>query len=91
MDGDLVLYLARRTFETALLLAAPTLVVTLVIGFVVAMLQAVTSIRDQTMGQVIKLAAVALTMLVTGSWTLQVAVDFTTEVLNHLMALGLGN
>jgi len=91
MDGDLVLYLARRTFETALLLAAPTLVVTLVIGFVVAMLQAVTSIRDQTMGQVIKLAAVALIMLVTGSWTLQVAVDFTTEVLNHLAALGLGN
>jgi flagellar biosynthesis protein FliQ len=91
MDGDLVLYLARRTFETALLLSAPVLIVTLVIGFVVAMLQAVTSIRDQTMGQVIKLAAVALTMLVTGSWTLQVAVDFTTEVLNHLMALGLGN
>jgi flagellar biosynthesis protein FliQ len=91
MDGDLVLYLARRTFETALLLSAPTLIVTLVIGFVVAMLQAVTSIRDQTMGQVIKLAAVALIMLFTGSWTLQVAVDFTTEVLNHLVALGLGN
>jgi flagellar biosynthetic protein FliQ len=88
MDSDMVLYLGRRTLETALLLSAPVLVVTLALGIVVAMLQAVTSIRDMTIGLVLKLAGVGITMLVTGGWSLQVAVDFTQEVFNHLSELG---
>ena len=84
----MVLYLGRRTLETALLLSAPVLVVTLALGIVVAMLQAVTSIRDMTIGLVMKLAGVGITMLVTGGWSLQVAVDFTQEVFNHLSELG---
>jgi flagellar biosynthetic protein FliQ len=88
MDSDMVLYLGRRTLETALLLSAPVLVVTLALGIVVAMLQAVTSIRDMTIGLVMKLAGVGITMLVTGGWSLQVAVDFTQEVFNHLSELG---
>jgi len=84
----MVLYLGRRTLETALLLSAPVLVVTLALGIVVAMLQAVTSIRDMTIGLVLKLAGVGITMLVTGGWSLQVAVDFTQEVFNHLSELG---
>lgn len=88
MDGDLVLYLARRTLETALLLAAPVLAVTLVLGILVAMLQTVTSIRDMTMGLILKLAGVGITILVTGGWSLQVAVDFTREIFNHVQSLG---
>lgn len=88
MDGDLVLYLGRRTLETALLLSAPVLVVTIVLGTLVALLQAVTSLRDMTMGLALKLAGVGITLLVTGGWSLQVAVDFTREVFNHMQALG---
>jgi len=88
MDGDLVLYLTRRTLETALLVSAPVLAVTLVLGVIVAMLQAVTSIKDMTMGLVLKLAGVGVTMLVTGGWSLQVAVDFTREIFNHVQMLG---
>jgi len=88
MDGDLVLYVARRTLETALLVSAPVLAVTMVLGVIVAMLQAVTSIKDMTMGLVLKLAGVGVTMLVTGGWSLQVAVDFTREIFNHVQSLG---
>ncbi|MBM4019098.1 MAG: flagellar biosynthetic protein FliQ [Planctomycetes bacterium] len=88
MDGDMVIYLARRTLETALLLAAPVLAVTLVLGILVAMIQAVTSLRDMTMGLVLKMAGVGVTMLVTAGWALQVAVGFTQEIFNHLQALG---
>jgi flagellar biosynthesis protein FliQ len=88
MDADLVLYLSRRTLETALLLSAPVLVVTLILGIGVAMLQAVTSIKDMTMGLVLKLGGVGITMLVTGGWSLQVAVDFTREIFNHVQQLG---
>ena len=88
MDGDLVLYIGRRVLEVTLLLSAPVLGVTLVLGFLTAMLQAVTSIRDMTMGLVVKLAAVGVTLLVCGNWMMQVAMAFTTEIFNHIQSTG---
>ena len=88
MDADLVLYLTRRTLETALLLSAPVLGVVLLLGAAVALFQAVTSIKDMTIGLVIKLIGVGVTILVTGGWSLQVAVDFTREIFNHVQMLG---
>ena len=88
MSTDFVLYLGRRTLETALSLAGPVLLVTLVVGLVVAMFQAVTSIRDMTLGLVIKLACVGLTLLLWGSRLVQVAVGFTVEIFNHMQSLG---
>jgi flagellar biosynthetic protein FliQ len=88
MDADLVLYLTRRTLETALLLAAPTLAVVLLLGAGVALFQAVTSIKDMTIGLVLKLVGVGVTVLLTGGWSLQVAVDFTREIFNHMQMLG---
>ena len=88
MDAELMLYLGRRALETALLLAAPVLTVTLAVGLLVAMLQAVTSIRDMTMGLVVKLACVGVTLLICGSWMMQVAVGFASEIFNHMESLG---
>ena len=88
MTGDFVLYLGRQTMETALMLAAPVLGVTLVVGFLVAMIQAVTSVRDMTMGLVLKLVCVAGTILIFGSWMLNVAVDFTQLVFSHMQTAG---
>ena len=88
MNGEFVLYLGRRTMETALLLATPVLGVTLVIGFVVAMLQAITSIRDMTMGMVLKLLCVGLAILVFGGWMMHVAVGFATEIFGHMRGIG---
>ena len=88
MTGDFVLYLGRQTMETALMLVAPVLGVTLVVGFLVAMLQAVTSVRDMTMGLVLKLVCVAVTVLIFGNWMLNVAVDFTRQVFNQIQTVG---
>jgi flagellar biosynthetic protein FliQ len=88
MDGELVLHLGRRTLEMALMLSAPVLVVTLVLGFLVAMLQAVTSIRDMTLGLVVKIAGVGVTLLICGAWMLHQAVGFTKDVLYQVQALG---
>lgn len=88
MENDFVLHLGRRALETALLLSAPVLIVTLLIGFATAMLQAVTSIRDMTMGMVMKLAGVGVTILVCGNWMIQLSVSFTTDVLNYIQTMG---
>ncbi len=88
MTPEFVLYIGRRAMETALLLATPVLGVTLVVGFLVAMIQAVTSIKDMTMGMVLKLLCVGVTMLLFGGWMLHVAVGFTAEVFGHLRGMG---
>ena len=88
MDTALILHIGRRALETALWISAPVLIAALVVGFLVALLQAVSSIRDMTMGTVLKLAAVGLTMLVFGGWMMNVAVDFTAEIFNHMASMG---
>jgi flagellar biosynthetic protein FliQ len=88
MDATLILHLGRRMVETALVLAGPALAVTLVTGFLTAMAQAVTSIRDMSMGMVVKLAAVAITLLICGGWMVEVASEFLIEVFHHMQALG---
>jgi len=80
MDSSYVLYLGRHTLETALLLSAPILVTCMVVGVVVTLLQAVTSIRDMTLTIVPKLLAVSVVSLLFGSWMLQVLLRFTTDI-----------
>ncbi|MFP4107017.1 MAG: flagellar biosynthetic protein FliQ [Phycisphaerae bacterium] len=88
MTGDLVLYLGRRTMETAMLVASPVLLVALIVGFITALIQAITSIRDMTMGMVLKLAGIGITLLLFGSWMLSVLMEFTTEVFNTIGKVG---
>ena len=88
MSGDFMLYVAEQMLKTALLLAAPVLVATLVVGLAVALVQAVTSVRDMTMGLVLKLACVGLTLLVAGGWMMEVAVSFTADIFNHIESMG---
>ena len=71
MDSNFVLYLGRHTMETALLLSAPILITCMLVGVVVTLLQAVTSIRDMTLTVVPKLLAVGAVMLLFGSWMLR--------------------
>lgn len=88
MDSSFVLYLGRHTLETALLLAAPILLTCMVVGVVVTLLQAVTSIRDMTLTIVPKLLAVGVVILICGSWTLQVILRFANEIFSHIQNIG---
>lgn len=67
MDSSFVLYLGRHTLETTLLLSAPILITCIVVGVVVTLFQAVTSMRDMTLSIVPKLVAVGFVMLLFGN------------------------
>jgi flagellar biosynthetic protein FliQ len=88
MDSSFALYLGRHTLETALMVAAPILIVCLVVGIVVTLFQAVTSIRDMTMTIVPKLLALGAVMLLFSSWMLQVTLRFTLEVFAYMQNAG---
>ncbi len=88
MDSSFVLYLGRHTLETALLVSAPILLTCMVVGVVVTLLQAVTSIRDMTLTIVPKLLAVGVVMLASGGWTLGIILDFTNQIFGHIQNVG---
>ncbi|UCE49051.1 MAG: flagellar biosynthetic protein FliQ [Phycisphaerales bacterium] len=88
MNNSFILYLGRHTLETALLVSAPILLTCMVVGVVVTLLQAVTSIRDMTLTIVPKLLAVGVIMLVTGGWCLGVILKFTNEIFGHMQNVG---
>jgi flagellar biosynthetic protein FliQ len=88
MDSSLVLYLGRHTLETALLLSAPILITCIVVGVVITLFQAVTSLRDMTITIVPKLIAVAVVTLVCSSWMLQVMLRFVNEIFGHIQNVG---
>lgn len=88
MDSSSVLYLGRYTLEITLLLSAPILITCLVVGVVVTLLQAVTSIRDMTLTIIPKLIAVCVVTLLCGGWMLQVAIKFTNEIFGYIQNIG---
>lgn len=87
MPLGLVLDLARDALVTSLLLAGPLLGVALVVGLLVSVVQAVTSIQEQTLSFVPKLFAVGAVFLFLLSWMLQVMMQYTTELFRALPGL----
>jgi flagellar biosynthetic protein FliQ len=87
MNTEMVLYIGKQALWTALMLAGPMLAVALAVGLLTAMLQAVTSIRDMTLGLVLKIAGVGVTLLLVSGWMLHVALGFAKQVFNHMQSL----
>jgi len=88
MDSTFVIYLGRQALETALLVSAPILLTCVVVGVVVTLFQAVTSIRDMSLTVVPKLMAVGCVMLLFGNWMLGAMLKFTNEIFSHIQNIG---
>jgi flagellar biosynthetic protein FliQ len=69
------------------MLAGPLLVVAMGVGLAVSIVQAVTSIQEQTLSFVPKLFAVGATFLILLSWMIQTLVSFTIELFRSLPGL----
>jgi flagellar biosynthesis protein FliQ len=75
---------ASRGIQTALYLAAPTLALSLAVGFLVSIFQAVTSIQEQTLTFVPKIFVTGLAMVVFGPWMYNVMNSFATDLFSNL-------
>jgi flagellar biosynthetic protein FliQ len=73
---------------TAILLALPTLAVSLLVGLVIGLFQAMTSIQEQTLSFVPRMLAVALVLVFTLPWALQLATHFTARMLWQAAEVG---
>jgi flagellar biosynthesis protein FliQ len=80
MTYALVTDLARDAMMVTALLAAPLLIVALLIGLIVSVFQTVTQIQEQTLSFVPKLVGVGLTFLIALPWMLQLLVEYTARL-----------
>lgn len=85
MNQDQVLSVFRDALLVVLKVAGPILIISIVVGLVISILQAATQIHEQTLTFVPKLLAIAIILLLTGPWMMNVIQDFTKEVFS-LMA-----
>jgi flagellar biosynthetic protein FliQ len=66
-------------FET-MLLSAPVLLVALIVGLVISIIQATTSIQEQTLTFVPKIAAILIMLFLLGGWMLTSLRDYTATL-----------
>ena len=89
-DISSLLALADRMLWVTALVAAPVLIASLAIGLVVGIIQAATSINEQTLTFVPKLAISALVLVVFGSSMMALVGDFTQDIFAEIAATGSG-
>lgn len=80
MNELLIAQLGKEALKTALLVAGPALVVSLVVGLIISVFQVVTSLQDQTIAFVPKVVAVLAVVAISFPWMLQVMLRFTTRM-----------
>ena len=87
MTPDLAVNICRKAVQTALMCAAPMLIAGLVVGLLVSMFQAATSIQEQTLTFIPKIVAVFLTLLIFGPWIIRIAVTFTVGIFETVASM----
>jgi flagellar biosynthetic protein FliQ len=80
MNELVVINLAREALRTALYVAAPALIVSMVVGLTISIFQVVTSLQDQTVAFVPKVMAVMLVVVVSFPWMMRVMLSFTAKM-----------
>lgn len=79
-DTASLLALADRMLWVTALVAAPVLIASLVIGLVVGVIQAATSVNEQTLTFVPKLAVIALVLVLFGASMMTLISDFMADI-----------
>lgn len=82
-ESDVIQMLTDALWVSAKV-SMPILLVTIVVGVVVGLIQSITQIQEQTLTFVPKFIAVGLVLVVSGSWMMQMLVDFTRELIANI-------
>lgn len=87
MDPDTILKVGREALILVLLLSAAPVVCAMLVGLLIAILQTVTSIQEQTLTVAPKIAAVVLTIVLLGGWIVAQLVTFATVLFEAIPAV----
>jgi len=80
--------LVRSGVLQALMMAAPLLLVGMLVGLIISVFQATTSIQEQTLTFVPKIAAILGALILFGPWIIVSMVQFTLRLFGRIPELG---
>ncbi|WP_414899963.1 flagellar biosynthesis protein FliQ [Sphingomonas flavalba] len=84
MDASYFLTVAREALWVLALATAPVLIPALLAGLLLGMVQAATSINEQTLSFVPKLAVVAFSLVIFGGMIIGLLTDFTVSIFDRI-------
>ena len=90
MSDTEVIQLATQALWTATKIAAPLLIVSMVIGTAISLLQAVTQVQEMTLSFVPKLMGIALVLVLSGGWMLSTLSEFTRQLFEAIPSIVAG-
>lgn len=79
--------MGRQAMEVTLMVAAPLLLVALIIGLIVSIFQAATQINEATLSFIPKLIGIFIALIAAGPWMLSVMLDYMRNVFNGIPGL----
>ena len=90
MDQSQVMEVATKAMWVTLQVSMPILGVTLVVGLLVSIFQAVTQLQEPTLTFIPKVLATVVVIVVAGPWMLNTMLGFTIDLWSGIPSIGAG-
>jgi len=84
MNNVDMIKLAQDAIRTVLFSSAPMLIISLLVGLIISIVQAVTQIQEATLSFVPKIIAVFLSMLLFGPWIFRLLTQLATDLFTNI-------
>lgn len=91
MDQSQIMEIGARTMWVTLQISMPILGVSLVVGLLVSIFQAVTQLQEPTLTFIPKILAVVVVIVVAGPWMMNTMLGFTIELWSGIPSIGSHN
>ena len=88
MTQEFILGQAQQAVMMMLMLAGPLLLVSLVVGLIVSIFQAVTQVNEMTLTFVPKVVAIFIVLIVMGPWIMQMLLGYTANTFTSIAQVG---
>lgn len=86
MNETLVIF--QQGLWLIIILSAPPLIISTLLGVLVSIVQALTSVQEQTVGYVVKLVAVGVVLALTGRWVGSELIVLTIRCIDQVSSVG---
>ena len=88
MDTAVITDVLREGVGVVIKLGGPMLVLSMLVGVIIAIFQAVTQIHEQTISFALKMIVVVAMLLMGGGWMLETLQDYTRELFTLIAEMG---
>jgi len=87
MTVDQVIFLGQKMMEVALVVGAPVLIITFIVGVLISVFQAATQIHEMTLTFIPKILAALISVFIFGGWMFMKLVEYTKENFQYLLQM----